>query len=271
MSVVAFALLAMATSAVGALGGIGGAVLLVPLAVALGVDPLEAAPLGLASVAAASLAAGPLQLRTGLVHHRLGVTLESVGSAATVAAALVSDRLPTAVLQLVLALAALTGAVASISRKSVRNLPRPEFALEVAGEWPGTLGGVYSGPGGPVPYQAKRVPLGMSLMTIGGAVAGLTGVGGGFLKTPVMSEVMHVPVKVAAATTTFMTGITAAAGLAVFARQGRGEVVDLGAVILGALVGGRVGSVLQSRFSPLATRRVLAVVLVVVAVLVLAR
>ncbi len=47
--------------------------------------------------------------------------------------------------------------------------------------------------------------------------------------------------------------------------------VDLGAVILGALVGGRVGSVLQSRFSPLATRRVLAVVLVVVAVLVLAR
>ena len=108
-------------------------------------------------------------------------------------------------------------------------------------------------------------------MTIGGAVAGLTGVGGGFLKTPVMSEVMHVPVKVAAATTTFMTGITAAAGLAVFARQGRGEVVDLGAVILGALVGGRVGSVLQSGVSPLATRRVLAVVLVVVAVLVLVR
>ena len=47
--------------------------------------------------------------------------------------------------------------------------------------------------------------------------------------------------------------------------------VDLGAVILGALVGGRVGSVLQSGVSPLATRRVLAVVLVVVAVLVLVR
>jgi uncharacterized membrane protein YfcA len=105
---------------------------------------------------------------------------------------------------------------------------------------------------------------------VGGVVAGLTGVGGGFLKTPVMSEVMHVPVKVAAATTTFMSGITAAAGLAVFTRQGRGEVVDVSAVIVGALLGGRVGSLLQGRISPLVGRRVLAVILVIVAVLVVA-
>jgi uncharacterized membrane protein YfcA len=271
LSVVALAALALATSMVGALGGIGGAVLLVPLLVALGVDPAEAAPLGLVSVAAGSLAAGEPQLGSGLVHHRLGVTLESVGSAATVAAALVSSSLPVAVLQWVLALAALAGAVASFGRKTTRNLPSAAFAYEVHGEWPGTLGGVYPGPGGPVPYQARRVPLGLSLMAVGGTVAGLTGVGGGFLKTPVMSEVMYVPVKVAAATTTFMSGITAAAGLAVFSRQGRADAVDLAAIVLGALAGGRIGSHFQARLAPIVVRRVLAAVLVVVAVIVVAR
>ncbi len=269
MSIVALVLLGAATSAVGAVGGIGGAVLLVPILVAFGVDPWQAAPLGLASVAAGSLAAGPRQLGSGLVHHRLGVTLESVGSAATVAAALVSTRVSAATLEAVLAAAALAGAVAAVARKGVRNLPQPEFASEVYGEWPGTLGGVYPGPGGSVPYQARRLPLGLSLMSVGGVVAGLTGVGGGFLKTPVMSEVMHVPVKVAAATTTFMSGITAAAGLAIFTRQGRGTPADLAAVIVGALAGGRIGSVLQGRLSPTVSRRLLAVLLVAVAVLVL--
>ncbi|HAP75747.1 MAG TPA: sulfite exporter TauE/SafE family protein, partial [Acidimicrobiaceae bacterium] len=44
--------LAFVTSAVGALGGLGGAVLLVPALVLTGMSPRAAAPLGLVSVAA---------------------------------------------------------------------------------------------------------------------------------------------------------------------------------------------------------------------------
>ena len=51
-------------------------------------------------------------------------------------------------------------------------------------------------------------------MSVAGLVSGLAGVGGGFIKTPAMSEIMHVPIKVAAATTTFTVGITAATSLA---------------------------------------------------------
>jgi uncharacterized membrane protein YfcA len=61
-------------------------------------------------------------------------------------------------------------------------------------------------------------------MGLAGMVAGTAGASGGFIKTPVTSELMHVPTRVAAATTTSTIGITASAALAVFALQGRTDV-----------------------------------------------
>jgi uncharacterized membrane protein YfcA len=54
--------LAFAAASVGALGGLGGAVLLVPALVLTGTSALAAAPLGLVCVAAGSIAAGSQQL-----------------------------------------------------------------------------------------------------------------------------------------------------------------------------------------------------------------
>jgi uncharacterized protein len=80
-----------------------------------------------------------------------------------------------------------------------------------------------------------------------------------------------VPIKVAASTTTFTIGVTAAAGLVVFALQGRIEAHTAASVCVGSLLGGRVGSSLQSRLSPPQIRRTLSVLLVVVGVVLLVR
>lgn len=108
-------------------------------------------------------------------------------------------------------------------------------------------------------------------MGVAGVVAGLSGASGGFIKTPAMSEVMHVPVKVAAATTTFTIGITSAAALLVHAAQGRIDPVRSCAIIAGAVAGGRAGAVVQSRISPIAVRKVLSVVLLAVGIILLVR
>ncbi len=105
-----------------------------------------------------------------------------------------------------LGLAALVGAIAALSRTGIRNHPVAAFDGEAPGEWPGTLGGQYDLDGDAVPYHARNLPAGLAASLVAGVVAGLSGVGGGFLKTPAMSEIMHVPVKVAAATTTFTLG-----------------------------------------------------------------
>lgn len=265
MSVPSLVLLAVATAAIGALGGLGGAVFLVPALVIAGVEPADAAPLGLISVAAGSLAAAPRQLEHGLVHHRLGITLEVAASAAAVAAAVWSSQASDDLLRIVLAVSAGGAGVVGLLRSEVRNVAQPEFAGEPPAEWPGTLGGAYAGPGGVVPYRARNLPQGLAAMVVAGAITGLSGVSAGFVKTPAMRELMFIPVKVAAATTTFTVGVTAATSLLVFAGQGRIDVGDGSAVALGGLIGGVVGAAVQDRLSPKGVRRALSIVLVVVA------
>ena len=96
-------------------------------------------------------------------------------------------------------------------RKGVRNPPQPSFGDGDVGEWPGTLAGAYQMADGVAPYRVQRLAAGLIAMTVSGLVAGLAGTSGGFVKTPAASELMHVPVKVAASTTTFTIGVTSAA------------------------------------------------------------
>ena len=269
LSIPALAALGGLTAAVGAVGGIGGAVLLVPVLVLLGVDPAEAAPLGLLSVAAGAMAASARQLDDGLVHHRLGVTLEVATSIGILAGALASDALSQTTLARVLGVVAIGAAFAGGRRKGMRNLPHEAFVEELPGEWPGTLSGAYRSGIGVVPYAARRVGLGLTAMLAAGLVSGLAGIGGGFIKTPVMSEVMHVPVKVAAATSTFMVGVTAATGLVIFAVQGRLDVVPGAAIVLGGLLGGFAGVSVQARLRPERIRLVICVLLVLVGIVLL--
>lgn len=271
MSPLALAGLGLACALVGSVGGIGGATLLVPVLLALGLEPLEAAPLGLLAVAAGSLAAAARQVEDGLVHHRLGLTIELTAGVGTVAGALVSTQVPEQWLARILGAAALVGAVAALSRSGMRNLPDAAFDAEPGGEWPGTLGGQYAMAGQMVPYQASHVAAGLAASVVAGVVAGLSGVGGGFIKTPAMSEIMRIPVKVAGATTTFTLGLTATSGLLIYAVQGRLEVRDGAAVVAGALIGGLVGARVQSRLHATTVRRLTGVLLLVVAAVVIGR
>jgi uncharacterized protein len=262
--------LAAVAALAGTVGGFGGAILLVPLLVTLGMDPFDAAPIGVVTVAAGALAAAPDQLASGLVHHRLGITIEIPASAAAVAAALVSVHVPSTGLRLFLAAVALVAGAVGLSKAALHNPPQAEFVAEPPAEWPGTLGGTYIGPGGSVPYHARRVKIGLVAMLGAGTVSGLSGTGGGFVKTPVMREVMWIPVKVAAATSTFTMGITAASTLLVFAGQGRIDAHLSAAAGLGGVVGGFVGARVQNHLAPGTVRRVLAVALVIIAAVLIA-
>ncbi len=220
------------------------------------------------TVASGSLAAAPQQLQEGLVHHRLGITLEIAASGGAILGALAADAISAVLLSRVLGVVAVVAALAGGRRKGMRNPPDPLFSEEPPGEWPGTLAGAYQlDDGAVVPYQARRLPLGLGAMGVAGLVSGLAGVGGGFIKTPAMSELMHVPVKVAAATSTFTVGITAATSLLVFAAQGRIDASAGAAVVVGGLAGGWVGAQVQGRVPPARVRAVLSVVPVAIGVM----
>lgn len=265
------ALLAFAAAALGSLGGLGGAILLVPALVVTGMSASDAAPLGLITVAAASISAGPRQLGERSVNHRLGVTTELVASSGAVVGAIVSGLMSDTFLTYLLAGVAVLAALAGGGRKGLRNPPDPDCDDRDIGERVGSLAGAYPLQGEVVPYTPKRLRPGLALMSAAGFIAGTAGASGGFIKTPATTEVMGVPMKVAAATTTFTVGVTASAALIVYAFQGRIDVETASLVVVGSLLGGQTGAALQSRLPPVAIRRLLSALLLVVAVVLVVR
>jgi len=99
-------------------------------------------------------------------------------------------------------------------------------------------------------YVPRNWPAGLSLGGLAGALSGLLGVGGGFIKVPVMYGIMGIPLGVATATSNFMVGITAAASFFVY--FGRGDIRPLLAVptalgvFIGAITGARVAPHLRA-------------------------
>lgn len=264
-------LAAVLTSGLGSLGGLGGAILLVPILVMAGVPASQAAPLGLLTVVGASVVATSRQLGEKVVNHRVGVMTELAATSGAVIGALFAGSLSDSLITRVLAAVALVAAFASGRRKGLRWKPDPSYGQESVGEWVGTLSGAYLLDGQVVPYHPRRVALGVAAMSIAGLITGIAGVGGGFIKSPVTSEIMHVPVRVAVATTTFTIGITASAALFVFIGQGTLDVSNGALVVLGAMIGGRIGAQVQGRLAPPTVRRYLSALLVVIAVVLLVR
>lgn len=266
-------LLALATIAgmLGSIGGLGGAILLIPVLVLLGWSPIDAAPLGMAMVAASTFAAVPRQARSLLTNHRLGVVLETTASVGAALGAAVSVLIAPRVMTLLLGVSAIAAALVGGTRTGQRNTAVAGANLFALRDQPGRLASAYRDEhGGVVPYRPRRVPVSLGLIGAGGLIAGMTGSSGGYIKTPVMSEVMRVPVKVAAATSVFMVGVTASVSLAVYASQGRLSPAIAPAVV-GGLIGGRAGASLQPRLSAPAVRRILSVMLIVIGILLVVR
>lgn len=262
---------ALLTSTIGSIGGLGGAILLVPLLTLGDMTIAQAAPLGLVSVIAGSVAAGRRQTDDGIVNHRFGIVTELGATSGAIIGVLLAGTLSNTALTLVLAVVALAAAVGGAWRRGVRWKPDSSLSINEVGERYGSLSGAYRLNGQVVPYAPTRIRLGVILMAASGVITGLAGVGGGFLKTPLSSEVMRLPAKVAAGTSTFTIGLTATTALLLMAIDGRVDVSDAALVVLGALAGGTIGSGLQRRMSPQLVRRGTSVVLVVIAVILVVR
>ena len=154
------------------------------------------------------------------------------------------------------------------------GVERPSGAtLEALGDrvgWEegGYLGGAYHDQlrGVVVTYRAVRLWIGWAVSFVAGLLSGLLGVGGGFLKVPAMHLGMKVPIKVAAATSNFMIGVTAVASLFVY--FARGYVVPFVAapIAIGIAIGAYGGAKSAQRVSARTLGRILAAVLVLVAV-----
>jgi uncharacterized membrane protein YfcA len=255
----------LAAGFLGALTGLGGGVVIVPMLVLIfHVDLNYAIGASLVSVIATSSGAAASYVKEGYSNIRIGMFLEI----ATTVGALVGASLVTSALVPKEAIAVLFGLVLLFSAY-LSSRPRPEHP---AGKQPDPLAirlrldGTYPTPLGAQPYHVYHVPLGFGLMFLAGVLSGLLGIGSGALKVLAMDQAMRIPFKVSTTTSNFMIGVTAAASAGVYLRQGYitpglAMPVMLG-VLLGSLLGARLLVVLDTKV----LRRVFGLVILALAV-----
>jgi len=264
-------LASLGAGALGALVGLGGGVLIVPLlTIGFGVDIRLAVGASIVSVIATSSGAGAALLRDRLTNVRVATLLQVATSVGAIAGALIAPLLPTRALFL------LFGALLLFTVfPMVRKVGSDESAPFDSDEWSMRLSLPGSYPdrrsGRDISYPVKGVPTGFAMMGLAGLVSGLLGIGSGALKVLAMDTAMGLPIKVSSATSNFMIGVTAAASAGIY--FWRGDVLPFVAapVALGVLLGSMLGARLLIRFRSETVRIIFIIMLIGVAVQMLLR
>jgi hypothetical protein len=243
LAAVVLALVGASAGLLGALMGVGGGIIVVPaLSELFGVPFREAVAVSLVVIIASSSASAAAYVGRGASDLKVGVVLEL----ATVSGAILGSSLagiaPVRTLKLLFAGVAIYSAASLWMRRHLTSEAQAVGAYVVRGWGPG-----------------------LAVSAAAGALSGLLGVGGGVFKMPVMTLAMGLPFKVAAATSNFMIGVTAAAGAYVYWARGDVNAELAAPVVVGVFLGARLGTSLLAKLPARRLQAVFAGILVVLA------
>ena len=248
---------------VGALTGLGGGVVLVPLlTIVFGVDIRYAIGASLISVIATSSGAAAAYVREGYSNIRIGMFLEIATTIGAIIGALIATMVSARAIAVIFGVVLLVSAY--LSGRKQREQPTVDECGSLSEKL--RLSGTYPTPNGPRSYCVCNVPAGFSLMCTAGTLSGLLGIGSGAVKVLAMDQAMRIPFKVSTTTSNFMIGVTAAASAGIYLSRGY---IDPGLampVMLGVLTGSLAGAKCLAGARPRALRILFSAVVGVLAV-----
>ena len=249
----------LAAGFLGALTGLGGGVVLVPLlTIFFHVDLRYAIGASLVSVIATSSGSAAAYVREGFSNIRIGMFLEIATTLGALLGAYLTAKVPAN------AIAIIFGVVLTYSAYVSRRL-RPRTAVEQPPDPLATklkMNGTFPDTSGLRSYNVYNVPTGFGVMFGAGALSGLLGIGSGALKVVAMDQAMKIPFKVSTTTSNFMIGVTAAASAGVYLSRGYIDPSLAMPVMLGVLLGSLLGTRVLVKTQTKSLRLVFSVVIV---------
>jgi uncharacterized membrane protein YfcA len=222
----------------GALLGIGGGVFLIPfLQFIVGVPLNVASGVSLMTVIATSSIVSAGATGKTVVNLRLGMLLQVAASAGGLLGGIWVVAIPTRVLYMMFAAVTAVIAMLMLARLERRNII-PDTTVD-----PGPFGGRFydEESGRDVVYRTRRLPAGLVVSLTAGFVSGSLGIGGGILQVPALNTWCGVPLRVAAATSAVMIGVTAVTSAPLYYSRGDVSALLAAAAVLGVLIGSRAG------------------------------
>lgn len=246
----------------GALTGLGGGLVVVPMMTLLfHVDLRYAIGASLVSVIATSSGAAAAYVREGFTNVRVGIFLEVATTIGALTGAALAGFIPTSALAVLFGLVLLYTAYRSLRapEEHPTDLPSDPLALRLR------LNSTYPTAAGIRAYSVQGVKKGFALMFVAGVLSALLGIGSGIVKVLAMDHTMKLPFKVSTTTSNFMIGVTAAASAGVYLHRGYIEPALAFPVMLGVLAGALLGARILAGAKTLWLRRIFTTVVVVLA------
>ncbi len=207
------------------------------------VDMRTAVGTSIVSVIACSCGSAAPYLKRRLTNVRLAIVLEVATTLGALTGVLLFGVIPTNLLFALFASILFISAAQMLSRRSEAGpatdvLPRERWtaALNLDSSYPDGASGRE------VPYQVRRLSVGMVLMYGAGLISALLGIGSGVLKIPAMDAALRLPIKVSSATSNFMIGVTATASAGAYFMRGYVVTAIAGPVALGSVAGAALGA-----------------------------
>jgi uncharacterized membrane protein YfcA len=267
MNVLEFTFLVWAGSLVagflGALTGLGGGVVLVPLlTIFFHVDLRYAIGASLVSVIATSSGSAAAYVKEGFSNIRIGMFLEIATTIGALLGAYLTAKVPASAIAIIFGTVLMYSAYVSRRTRPRADVVEPPdplaTKLKMNGSFPDTSGIRQ--------YNVYNVPAGFGVMWIAGTLSGLLGIGSGALKVVAMDQAMKVPFKVSTTTSNFMIGVTAAASAGVYLSRGYIDPSLAMPVMIGVLIGSLLGTRVLVKTQTKRLRLVFSVVIVLLGV-----
>lgn len=261
-------IIAVGSGFLGALLGLGGGVIMVPLLVFLLDVPIHfAAGASIIAVVATSSSATSVYVKNEITNIKLGMFLELATTLGALSGATLMSVASESFLQSLFGATLLYAAIVMGMR--MRNSstgwtfkPNDWLADKL------DLGGSYwdEAQHAQVNYGVHRTIPTFIISFIAGIISGLLGIGGGGIKVPAMNVLSNIPMKVSVATSNFMIGVTASASALVYLRHGYCDFFITAPVVVGTLIGSYLGAKATKRIQGAALKQLFIGVLVVLGV-----
>lgn len=243
LDMITLLLLSIAVGLLGSLTGLGGASILTPILVFLGIPVKEAVACGMVAIIATSSGSASTFVKERITNIKLAMYLEMFTIIGAIAGATITLFIAPVFLYFLFAAFLLTSYIDV--RGSLKNGYTPPKTQDRLSKWLGIEGSYYDESTKQiVKYKGTNSLLSGVGMFVAGLAAGMLGIGAGAFKVIVHEKVLKVPAKVSSATSTFIIGMTALAGVSVYLFSGLLNITLMApmavGVTIGAVAGGRV-------------------------------
>lgn len=248
---------------IGALSGMGGGIIIVPLLVVIaGVEIHYAIGASLMAVIATSVASSIVYSRDGYCSERLATLFFTITTLGAVIGGNLAAVFPAHILSFILGVVLLITVVMSlIPHKNVEGvvIQPHDLATKL------NLNGNFPTEKGDKNYQVHGLIPGYLCMVFAGLFSGLLGIGSGSLQVPIMDRIMRMPFKVAAATSALVIGVTGVASAGVYMNYGYIDPAVAMPVVLGNLAGAFTGSYMIERVATVLLKKLFLLLITIIA------